>query len=626
MAEGDDVAGDAAAGRPDDRLVGIGDDDRVPPAQPDARPPIPGDFHRRDSHTAACACRSPRRRTESPANEDRRRLPNRRLLVRSETRITRRGRPEPQTGSVLPSVDRGRPIGQAPSGLLPMEIRATMTVPRESVTTLLTVLADRPPRRSSLVAACHSASPTPSPEPSPAAPIRRAPTASRAAVRAPRRRVAQPADPTSSRLDATTRSSRRSSHCAGCSRPKRWPARRIDEASSALSWRSSIDEDISARAGRRERAPLQVPRPAPGRREPARPQVEMLSGEVAGFYRDDEKKLYVVSRSGDVGANEKITFAHEYTHALQDQTLHDLQGPEDVTDQSDWLMARQARLRGRRLAVDDAVGRRESHARRSSDLLAAGLNDPAAAAMLERCRRSCARRCSSRTRRACRSSTGQYVSGGGWAGGRRAVRATCPASTEQVLHPEKYQAGRRPSRSTSPTTSPPRLGPGWKVALQDTFGEFQTGVWLRDAGGRERQPTAAAGWGGDRRARARRPERRVGDVVLDTDWDTAADAAAFEAAAASPLVEALDNPAALLPAATHRRAGSSSSSNDECPRRSRTPRPGRLGSAPDGLHRVGRGDPQQREGVRERDPGSRRPAPAASRSARARRVTTRASR
>ena len=45
----------------------------------------------------------------------------------------------------------------------------------------------------------------------------------------------------------------------------------------------------------------------------------MLSGGVAGFYRDDQKTLYVVSRSGEVGPNEKVTFAHEFDHALQDQ-------------------------------------------------------------------------------------------------------------------------------------------------------------------------------------------------------------------------------------------------------------------------------------------------------------------
>ena len=54
VAEGDDVAGDPAPRRSDDRLEGIGDDDGVLAAKPDAGPPVPGDFHRPDSDTAPC--------------------------------------------------------------------------------------------------------------------------------------------------------------------------------------------------------------------------------------------------------------------------------------------------------------------------------------------------------------------------------------------------------------------------------------------------------------------------------------------------------------------------------------------------------------------------------------------
>ena len=47
MAEGDDVAGDAAAGRSDDGLIGVGDDDGVLATQPDAGPAVPLHFHSR---------------------------------------------------------------------------------------------------------------------------------------------------------------------------------------------------------------------------------------------------------------------------------------------------------------------------------------------------------------------------------------------------------------------------------------------------------------------------------------------------------------------------------------------------------------------------------------------------
>src|SRR4029077_12051630 len=47
--------------------------------------------------------------------------------------------------------------------------------------------------------------------------------------------------------------------------------------------------------------------------------LSMHSTQVAGFYEPDTKQMYVVSRSGGLGPLEKVTFAHEFDHALQDQ-------------------------------------------------------------------------------------------------------------------------------------------------------------------------------------------------------------------------------------------------------------------------------------------------------------------
>ena len=59
---GDDLAGDAAPGRPDDRLVGIRDDDGVSTAKPDAGPAVPAQFHAVDSDTRRCTRDHRRRR------------------------------------------------------------------------------------------------------------------------------------------------------------------------------------------------------------------------------------------------------------------------------------------------------------------------------------------------------------------------------------------------------------------------------------------------------------------------------------------------------------------------------------------------------------------------------------
>ena len=50
--------------------------------------------------------------------------------------------------------------------------------------------------------------------------------------------------------------------------------------------------------------------------------VEMLTSQVAGLYDDTTKKMYVVTETGEIGPAEEITYAHEYTHALQDQAFN----------------------------------------------------------------------------------------------------------------------------------------------------------------------------------------------------------------------------------------------------------------------------------------------------------------
>jgi len=47
--------------------------------------------------------------------------------------------------------------------------------------------------------------------------------------------------------------------------------------------------------------------------------LDVYSEQVIGFYDDELKELYVVSKKGELGPLEEIVLAHEYTHALQDQ-------------------------------------------------------------------------------------------------------------------------------------------------------------------------------------------------------------------------------------------------------------------------------------------------------------------
>ena len=273
--------------------------------------------------------------------------------------------------------------------------------------------------------------------------------------------------------------------------------------------------------------------------------IEMLSGGVAGFYRDDQKRLYVVSRSGAVGANEKITFAHEFNHALQDQHFPIFKEQEDVTNRTDWLMARQALYEGDSSLLMTLWASENFAPAEFQELLQQGLNDPSSQ-MLERMPAILRETLLYPYTTGLSFVQGQYMNSGGW-DAVDAMYDAEPETTEQVLHPDKYQAGEGPIAIEFPDAFEDRIGPGWERTLDDTFGEFQTGVWLRDAGA-ENATDAAAGWGGDRVIVLEDGSDNWA-TILATEWDSAADADEFEAAA-GPVVDELADPAALLKGGT----------------------------------------------------------------------------
>ena len=413
-----------------------------------------------------------------------------------------------------------------------------MTVPRvrhDRLTVLATVLLV------AVLAACNSASPTPSPEPSPSAPPPSAaaiPSPSEAPSAAPSSEPTA-ADSIYDEIEQEVVTLR------GLQPTEKVARKTLDEAQLAAEMEKLYHEEsppelVAANERFYKSLDLLPPDASLGDLT-----VEMLSGGVAGYYRDDQKTLYVVSRSGEVGANEKITFAHEFNHALQDQHFTIFKDQEGVTNRSDWLLARQAVYEGDSSLLMTLWASQNFKPEEFQDLLAQGLNDPSSA-MLERMPAILRETLLYPYTTGLSFAQGQYISGGGWAG-VDALYDNVPETTEQILHPEKYQAGEGPIKVEVPDDLTARIGPDWTLALDDTFGEFQTGVWLRDAEAAN-ATDAATGWGGDRVLVLDGP----GDAwatVLATAWDTAADAAEFEESA-GPVVEALDNPAALLPGAT----------------------------------------------------------------------------
>jgi hypothetical protein len=259
--------------------------------------------------------------------------------------------------------------------------------------------------------------------------------------------------------------------------------------------------------------------------------LDFQSGQVVGFYTPDKDQLFVISRSGGVGAMEKVTYAHEFTHQLQDQHVDLESFGLDATDQSDIQIARLALIEGDAVSVQTSWMTANLTPTEIGEVLQAAL-DPQAVAALTRAP-AFVRETALFPYEDGFAFVSGLLAGGGYANVDAAF-ADPPASTEQIIHPEKYEAREAPVAVTLPAVAT-ALGAGWSAAGQDTLGELILGIWLR-AGGVPRPDSlaAAAGWGGDRLVILRGPEGAVG-VGVTTAWDTAADAAAFQAAAATAM-------------------------------------------------------------------------------------------
>jgi hypothetical protein len=258
--------------------------------------------------------------------------------------------------------------------------------------------------------------------------------------------------------------------------------------------------------------------------------LEALRSQVLGFYSPDENELFVVSRSGTLGPTEKTTFAHEFTHALQDQVFDPWRDADTWIGNGDLALARSALVEGDASSLMARWAVENMTPEENAQLLRDGLNAETLAALAKM----------PPILREQLSFPYQqglfFVMGlqgrGGWAPVDDAYDAP-PSSTEQILHADKYLAGEAPSELDMPDALGDEMGDGWRISLEDTLGEFQLSIWLREATERVAAANdAAAGWGGDRFALLDGPTDAWA-LALMTEWDDAAEAAQFNETAAA---------------------------------------------------------------------------------------------
>jgi hypothetical protein len=259
--------------------------------------------------------------------------------------------------------------------------------------------------------------------------------------------------------------------------------------------------------------------------------LDLQAGQVAGYYSPDKKQLFVVSRSGGLGGAELVTYAHEFTHQLQDQRLG-LQGLGiDVHDQGDRSLARLSLVEGDAVSVQSTWMTDNLSPQQLGQVMSAAM-DPAALKAL-----------TDAPRYLRETALFPYNDGFGFVnrllsqGGYGAVDAAFkdpPESTEQILHPNKFLHREAPIAVKLPATLAAKLGAGWSMAAEDTLGEEILQIWLEQVLSTPGAAAAATGWGGDRLALLRGPGGEV-NIGLITKWDSIADTTEFADAAQTTL-------------------------------------------------------------------------------------------
>ena len=261
----------------------------------------------------------------------------------------------------------------------------------------------------------------------------------------------------------------------------------------------------------------------------AKAYLDLQGSQVIGYYDPKVKELFIVSRDGALGAIEQVTYAHEFTHELQDRQfdLNSL-GLDTIKDDSDRVLAILSLVEG------DAVSAQVSWM--AANLTAAQLgevaaeaSDPAMLAVLAATPRILLET-SLFPYQAGAAFVAHLVAQGGYATVNDAYKQL-PVSTEQILHPDAAPSRLARIALVVPADLPSRFGTGWTATAQDTLGELQTRVWLREGGvPGDVARLAAEGWGGDRIVLLDGPSGAVA-AIWTTAWDTGQDAQEFATAA-----------------------------------------------------------------------------------------------
>jgi hypothetical protein len=261
--------------------------------------------------------------------------------------------------------------------------------------------------------------------------------------------------------------------------------------------------------------------------------LDLYSEQISGFYDDEIKAMYVIQGGGFQGP-QRMTYAHEFVHALQDQHFNLREGlnysEEACEDDSERCAAIQALVEGDASFTESQWLFNYSTDKDRREIFefyrsySSPIFDSAPPFLRE-------------------SLIFPYQAGlefveylydqGGWEAVNEAYRTT-PVSTSQIMHPELY-----PDVVPVLVDLPdllPVLGEGWREISRNVIGEYYTYLILAHGADRRGQlrdteaRDAAAGWAGDAYLVYYNDSTRQTVMVHQAEWVSAAEAGQFSTA------------------------------------------------------------------------------------------------
>jgi len=264
---------------------------------------------------------------------------------------------------------------------------------------------------------------------------------------------------------------------------------------------------------------------------------EFYSANIAGYFEFEAGEITILREPGTQYAPltffERLTYAHEYLHVLQDQHYDLTQLWERVlaSENFDLALATNALVEGDAEAVEWEL----------LDWLLTRMSDRQLDYVIRQAEQVMTVPGTSKQVPAVIEAEFYFpyeqgyafidslVESGGWERVHQAFTSDPPLSTEQIYHPERYLAGEAPIDVSLPDFSE-IIGDGHRKVYDSTVGEFYLRQHLMTNIRQTRATAAASRWGGDR---LRIYKNSAADELLwvwHLVWDGAGDAFEFAGA------------------------------------------------------------------------------------------------